>query len=51
MNKLIDDNRAFLWLSDGINCVEIMGSVVGGGGGGGGGVVVNDDELIAAVID
>lgn len=44
-NKLIEDNRAILWLSGWVNCDDIVGAV--GGGGGGGGMVVKDDELTA----
>lgn len=48
-NKLIEDNKAVLWLFD---CDEIMGIVVvggGGGGGGRGGLVAKDDELTATM--
>lgn len=46
-NKLIEDNKAILWLSEfgWINCDGVI--VGGGGGGGGGGVTVRDEELSA----
>lgn len=47
-NKLIEDNKAILWLSGWINCDEITGIVdEGSGGGGGGGVAIKDDEFPA----
>lgn len=51
LNKLIDDNRAFLWLSGWFNCVEITGLTGSGGGNGGGGGVVKDDWFTATMIN
>lgn len=47
-NKVIEDNKAILWLSGWTNWDEITGIFDGGsGGGGGGGVAIKDDDITA----